>query len=72
MEAEITKILIDKNKTSGGHCGTYIPDILIQMNVKYSEIRTALNKLYKEKTITIHEGSAGKLIFYKNPKTKLK
>lgn len=69
IEETILEILKEKSRTSGGHCGTYAPDIMQKLNMKYDDLKPYLNSLYKQKLITIHEGAHGKLIFYKKPKT---
>lgn len=68
--AKITALLQAKNKKSGGHNGTYIPEILQSLNISYQEIIEPLNELYKQNKITIHPGSQGKLIFWGKPKKK--
>ena len=68
METAILNILKEKNTKSGGHCGIYIPHLLLKLNIKYNDIKGTLNSLYKQKLITTREGSQGKLIFYKQHK----
>ena len=67
----VTALLQAKNKKSGGHNGSYIPELLQELKVPYSKIIEPLNELHKEKKITIHPGSQGKLIFWGKPKQKI-
>lgn len=62
MTDKILEILKGKYKISGGHCGTYPVDLVNKLDLPYSELRTYLNQMYKEKLITIHNGSRGKII----------
>ena len=65
MKDQIEKILIDKKVKSGGHCGTYVPEILNNLGVEYKDVRTTLNQLFKENKIRIRPGSHGDLLFWK-------
>lgn len=67
---KITTLLQEKSTKSGGHCGTYLPELLLGLKIKHEEIKEPLNQLFKEKKITIRPGSQGKLIFLGKPKTK--
>lgn len=62
---KITDILQERSKKSGGHNGSYIPELLFRLNIKYAEVKEPLNQLFKEKKITIRSGSQGKLIFWR-------
>lgn len=68
MENEVWRLIIEKHKTSGGHNGSYASGLKNQLNIPYSELRKILNKLWKEKKITLRDGSQGKLIFPKKTK----
>ena len=65
MKDDVEKLLIDKKIKSGGHCGTYVPDILNQLGIDYKTAKPILNGLFKEGKIIIKPGSKGKLIFWK-------
>ena len=56
--SKILEQLEIKSKSSGGHCGLYITDL--EGDIK--ELRKALNELYVQNKITIHDGIHGKLI----------
>lgn len=65
MRDKILEILSNKHKKSGGHNGTYIPQICLNLGVEYKDIKNDLNSLYKDGKITIREGAHGNLIFLK-------
>ena len=67
---KIIALLKEKSKNSDGHCGTYLPELLLGLKIKHAEIKEPLNQLFKEKKIIIRPGSQGKLIFLGKPKTK--
>jgi hypothetical protein len=54
------EVIKKKHLDSGGHCGLKVTDFKGDIN----QVKKNLNKLYKEKKITIREGIHGKLIFY--------
>lgn len=60
MEDSIVAILEAKHLKSGGHCGIYLHSFPKDWDREI--MKNKLNKLYKEKKITIHDGIHGKLI----------
>nr|DAS74583.1 MAG TPA: dissimilatory sulfite reductase D [Caudoviricetes sp.] len=65
MEQQIINIIKNKQKSSGGNCGTYPVNIMNSLNIDYKSVRATLNKLHKEGKILIREGLHGKLVFWK-------
>lgn len=65
-EDAILEILKEQYERTGGHCGTYLVNIKNNLNIELQDLKEALNKLYKSKKITVHDGIHGRLIKYKN------
>lgn len=61
----ILQILEVKHKSSGGRCGTYLPEIVRRTGLDLQEVKDQLNVLYKQKKIKIRPGAHGRLIFLK-------
>lgn len=63
---EIVKNIIDKkHAASEGSCGTPIPELQQESEIKYEDLKVILRQLYDEKYIKVREGLNGKLIFKK-------
>lgn len=60
--SKILEKLEQKNHLTGGHCGLYITDFVGEIK----EIKKAINELFVEKKITIHDGIHGKMIKISN------
>lgn len=58
---QVIDLLKEKHKKSGGHCGI----VLVNFGIDLKKLKPILNKLYKEKLISIHDNQHGKLIKYK-------
>ena len=58
MQNKVIKMLTDKKKESGGHCGM----CLIDFKLPFSDLKPILNKLHKEKIISVHDHQHGKLV----------
>jgi len=58
MRNKVIEVLTNKKKESGGHCGMRI----IDFKLPFSELKPILNKLHKEKIISVHDHQHGKIV----------
>lgn len=61
LENQIIDKLKEKHNQSGGHCGIKLTDFKLE----FIEVKPILNKLFKEKKISVHDHQHGKIIKYK-------
>lgn len=57
----VLDILKDKHEKSGGHCGTKLVDI----DLEIKELKSIVNQLYLAGKITVHDNAHGKIIKWK-------
>jgi hypothetical protein len=60
MKQKLLDQIKQKHIGSGGHCGLYISDFVGNLG----DIKKALNELFKEKKITVHDGIHRQIIKY--------
>ena len=64
MKQKLEAFLSQKHRDTAGHCGTIVAALKNELGCEIKELRSALNQLYKEKKITIHDGAHGQLVKY--------
>lgn len=62
---QIIDLLNKKHEESNGSCGINLVDLISILNINYSELKTTLSEMHKEKTIKVRKGINGFLIFKK-------
>ena len=64
IKRRVESFLKNKHERTAGHCGTTVAALKKELGCEMTELRSALNQLYKEKKITIRDGAHGKLVKY--------
>lgn len=59
MIESVLTILKDYHIKTGGHCGLSAVGLIQRTGSTSEETKEALNKLYKQKKITVHENPTG-------------
>ena len=59
----VLKYLNDFKKRRGDKCGSTIVSIAQATNIEFEQLKTILNRLFKDKSIVTRKGINGKLIF---------
>ena len=62
MKQTVIEILEDLHASSSGHCGMRMSDLMQEVTIEFADLKTTVNQLYKDKKITVHDHTQGKLI----------
>lgn len=65
MRTKIIAFLEEKRLSTGGHCGTTLPQLVSELNGELEEVKEILNNLHARGLIQIRKGIHGRMIFMK-------
>lgn len=62
MRKTILKVLTEAHEISGGNCGVYERQLELKTGFTIPHMKDALNELFKERKLTVHDGIKGTLV----------
>lgn len=62
MKEKILDILTEAHDKSDGHCGVYERQLELKTGFTIPQMKDALNELFKERKLTVHDGIKGTLV----------
>ena len=65
MKHRIIELINKKHEESNGSSGISLVDLISILNTTFSELKTTLSEMHKEKKIKVRKGINGFLIFKK-------